>query len=250
MKTTLFRLIILLLTLVIGFTSVRSITNSTSPGPIKPIADVSWPNCSLKLKPAIAGIVGVNGGLDFRSNPCLYKEASSYSYLALYLNTGYPGPSYGQKFADFPKACQSTDNICLAYNYGYNAALYAITYANSQTVKARFWWLDVETDNSWTTNPIINRAALTGMVAAIQAKVFLADVGFYSATDQWQLLTGSWHNDTPLWVATGATTEIDAKPLCGSTSFNNGPVWLSQYTPNLDYNYICSPAAFSLFTRN
>src|SRR5208282_6429264 len=101
--------------------------------------------------------VGANGGLDFRSNPCLKSEASRVFNLALYANTGYPGHSYGLKYIDTPKRCNANDNLCLAYNYGFNAGKYTVLYADSQDVHATSWWLDVENDNSWDTNTSYNR---------------------------------------------------------------------------------------------
>ena len=53
--------------------------------------DVSYPNCRAKISGAAFGIVGVNGGKSFTSNPCLKDEASKFKNLSLYVNTGYPG---------------------------------------------------------------------------------------------------------------------------------------------------------------
>ena len=205
---------------------------------ISTITDVSWPNCSLSLKSAEAGIVGVNGGLDFTPNPCLNRQTSLYRQLSLYVNTGYPGYARAVKYINSPRQCSSQDAQCLAYNYGYNAGLYDISLTFLKGIIPVHWWLDVETENSWTTNVKVNRSALQGMIDAINLFAGRGQVGFYSYPGQWNLLTGKWHNNFPAWVATGSTKFPDAKQAC-QQSFTNGPALLGQYTPNLDQNYLC-----------
>ena len=93
--------------------------------------DVSWPNCNAKPPVNAAfGIVGVTGGLNFSQNPCLAKQAQWFSNLSLYTNTGYPGSYRGLDYQNYPNVCSASDLNCLAYNYGYNAGLYAINLAN------------------------------------------------------------------------------------------------------------------------
>jgi hypothetical protein len=121
---------------------------------------------------------GSDGGLDFTPNQCVRSEAIALPNVALYMNTGWPGTDFQVQFKSSPKQCGVADNLCLAYNYGFHAAAYALAYANSQLVHSSTWWLDVETENSWTTNALQNRAALEGMVAAIQQKVLGSSVGF------------------------------------------------------------------------
>jgi hypothetical protein len=206
------------------------------------VPDLSWPNCAVATAGGpSSGIIGVDGGLDFHPNPCLSSETKLFTSYALYLNTGYPGPAYAEKYADSPLACNQTDYLCLAYNYGYHAAEYSIGYANTQSAHSFMWWLDVETSNSWTNNVLQNQAALTGMIAAIKKDTLLPNIGFYSYPGQWNLITGDWHNGYPVWVATGSTSPALAISFCSDENFTGGSTWLSQYTPNLDQNYICSP---------
>ncbi len=206
------------------------------------IADLSWPNCGesiSKLTPS--GIVGVNGGLDFRPNPCLPAETQLFhNSYALYLNTGYPGRSYGLRFKDDPRKCQSNNDLCLAYNYGYNAALYSLNYANRQNAHSFVWWLDVETDNSWTTDYNQNRRSLEGMIAAIKGSTLMPTIGFYSYPGQWQQITKSWKNKYPDWLASASVKQSVAIKYCSNT-FTAGSTWLAQYTSQLDYNYNCLP---------
>jgi len=182
----------------------------------------------------------VNGGLDFHYNKCIYDESKLFNNYSLYLNTGYPGQNYGLKFQHQPKLCSLTDSLCLAYNYGFNAAHNSIEYANLHYVHSVIWWLDVENSNSWTDNTLDNRESLIGMEAALQKYTFLPTIGFYSYPGQWDSITGYWENNLPNWVATGSNSYSYAVSYCSNQNFTGGGTWLSQYTTNLDYNYICS----------
>jgi len=47
------------------------------------VNDVSWPNCRAKqTNLSVFGVIGVSGGLDFRDNPCLAKEATWFNHYA------------------------------------------------------------------------------------------------------------------------------------------------------------------------
>lgn len=204
------------------------------------IFDVSWPNCGQATVNGQVGVVGVTGGLDFHSNKCLAEENGWFGRAALYMNTGYPDTAHSKRFTNFPRVCSKTASSCLAYNYGYTASQYAINYAASQGVHSSVWWLDVETDNSWSNSTTINRASLQGAIAALQRTPFVSQVGFYSYPAQWNIITGNWKNGFPVWVATGTTKHADAQTTCTQPSFTGGTTWLSQYTPKLDINYPCN----------
>ncbi|HEV2402671.1 MAG TPA: hypothetical protein VGS08_00535 [Candidatus Saccharimonadales bacterium] len=204
--------------------------------------DVSWPhgNCHAAtkfLRPS--AIIGANGGLDFRPNTCLRAEAARFSNVSLYANSGYPGRDYGLRFASTPKHCSRQDNVCLAYNWGFNAGVYAVTYAARQGVHANQWWVDVETDNSWTTNPLYNRASIAGEVAGITHATLFAAVGIYSYPGQWDLITNNWRNGLPNWVATGSASRQIATAECRGDNFTGGGTWLTQYVRTLDEDYVC-----------
>jgi hypothetical protein len=213
MRRVLFYLVITIFVASLGFSIPAQALASQSPSTIP---DVSWPNCKENLSNDQAtGIVGVGGGLDFHANACLYQESRLFSTYALYLNTGYPGTSYG-----------------------YNAARYFIRYASANSVHSYRWWLDVETDNSWTNNIFQNRANLIGMYDAIKQFVPLSRVGFYSYPGQWNEITGNWRNGTDVWSATGTSSLQTAMSGCQHSSFTLGPTLLTQYTTQLDHNYI------------
>jgi len=202
--------------------------------------DVSWPNCSATIPKTSFGIVGVTGGKNFTSNPCLKTEAANFSNLSVYTNTGYPGQSYGLPYQSAPKQCAATDLNCLAYNYGYNAALYAMEYAQNQGIQASTWWLDVETMNTWTNDPAQNIQSLQGQIDALKA-ANVSTVGIYSTTAQWGTITGGWKNLLPSWGATTWTNAKQAATYCKGHEFTGGPSYLMQFTPkrSLDQNVAC-----------
>jgi hypothetical protein len=205
------------------------------------IVDVSWPNCGKTPGDVFAtGILGVNGGLDFHPNPCLGTESTWFSQYAVYMNTGYPGKARARKFMNMPRHCGFSDSVCLAYNYGFNAALYSIKYANLQNVHPNMWWLDVETENSWSDNFLANRQFLKGAEAAIKKQFWSPAVGIYSAPLQWDQIVGPWHDKLPVWLATGGTSKATAANACHEPAFTGGNIWLTQYTIKFDQNFACS----------
>jgi hypothetical protein len=201
--------------------------------------DVSYPNCGSSVPSTDFGIVGVTGGLPFRPNNCLVAEASHFRNLSFYINTAYPGQSYGLKYQTSPNSCASDDLTCLAYNYGYNAGQYATSYAKNQGLSASTWWLDVETMNSWTPNAVQNVQSLQGMTDALKT-AGTGTVGIYSTTAQWGTITGGWQNGYPNWGASTWKTARQAKTFCNGHEFTGGPTYLIQYKgKNLDQDYAC-----------
>ena len=204
--------------------------------------DVSWPktNCTVPTRYLRSwAIVGVNGGLDFTANPCLRSEVARVSNVTLYANTGWPGLAYGKRYASAPLSCNADNPVCLAYNYGYAAGAYTVKYAASQDVHATMWWLDVETDNSWTDDQLANRAAIAGEAAAIEHYTLIGRIGIYSYPGQWDLLTANWRNGLPNWAASGSLKRTAAKAFCKNENFTGGGTWLTQYTVRLDEDYVC-----------
>jgi len=201
--------------------------------------DVSWPNCKVSSTQAAFGIVGVTGGLDFQDNNCLRSEAALFSNPELYMNSGWPGTGFHLQFRNSPESCARSDNLCLAFNYGYHAAEYAINYANRNLVHSPNWWIDVETDNSWTNNIVQNQAAIAGMVASIKQNVPFAKIGIYAYPGQWTELVSSWKPNLLAWLATGGSQFTGAQKACSSASFTAQPVKLAQFTNVLDQDLAC-----------
>lgn len=202
--------------------------------------DVSYPNCSASIPSVSFGIVGVTGGLVYSTNSCLATEAGHFADLSLYVNTGLNASSKSTYYAQAMSTCNG-DVYCAAYNYGYNAGVSAIDYANSQGVHSAKWWLDVETSNSWTSDILQNQRSVQGEYDAL-ATTGATTIGIYSTTTQWQSVTGGWQNNWPSWGATTWTTAAQAQTYCTGHQFTGGPSLLMQYKSRkskLDQDVAC-----------
>ncbi len=203
--------------------------------------DAGWPNCSATppSNPHF-GIVGVSDGTGYSENPCLAQEAAWFPSIEIYVNTGWYNQSVHLN-PNSPKVCAAGDNNCLAYNYGYNAGLYALSYANSQNVHASAWWLDVETSNTWNSNVVQNQNSLQGEYDALVANG-VTTIGVYSTTAQWNSVTGGWINNWPSWGATTWSTAKQALTYCTGHQFTGGPSYFMQFIPKrsaLDQDVAC-----------
>lgn len=214
--------------------------------------DVSYPQCGGRLpKNPAFGIVGVSDGRAYGENPCL---AEQYAWAvkapqapAFYMNTGNPGTAatrvdwYAQAG---PEPCSPSNETGCAYNYGYHAAGAAVAYAtrsmSASVATNAMWWLDVETANSWSTEPPLNVVDIQGSIDYLLQVAGVPAVGVYSTGFQWGQITGGAQLGVgiPNWVA-GALNAKRAPELC-SASFSGGPVRLVQYVSGgFDHNYAC-----------
>lgn len=211
--------------------------------------DVSYPQCGTTLPRGGAfGIVGVTNGLPWSANPCLgaqYQRASGKTSAAsFYMNTANPGPISRYWNRPGPRTCAdatSYSDAGCAYNYGWNAANDAWAVANGATSGAaagKFWWLDVETVNSWNGTTAANGEAVQGYLDGLRS-LGAGGVGIYSTSYQWSTITGGRQfAGVPNWVA-GARNARDASQRCGA-SFAGGPVWLVQYIARgVDSDFVC-----------
>jgi hypothetical protein len=239
--------------------------------------DVSWPQCDKDLPTAQAfAIVGVTGGLANNTNPCLGDQLawaatatgkSSQPKVALYVNTANPGhegswwPSSNiyplEAGVEVPNPygeCRTPDgepkgpvNLPCSYMYGYAKAYDDAMERGVSNPGTYFWWLDVETGNSWQTgeadSTALNRATLEGMVNYF--KNTTVGVGIYSTGYQWGIIAGTVPSSSPLaglpsWLA-GAKTLRGAKSNCSLPGLTPGsPVTVTQYvSAGLDYDYSC-----------
>lgn len=169
----------------------------------------------------------------------MLTEVSQLDDVSLYMNTDFPGVKHVHQFARFPRQCDGGNALCLAYNYGFNAAQYALTYAASQTIHSTTWWLDVETENSWSDKAAENVASIQGAIDAVRHGGFLPTIGIYSTPQQWQVITGGWKNGLPEWVGTGSGKQSDAITACQNNDFTGGDTILAQYVLRLDHDYVC-----------
>jgi hypothetical protein len=206
--------------------------------------DISWPQCNTSDQtPSDAdfGIVGVNDETGYTTNPCLSAEADNFSddELDLYVFSGW-NDSSSHIDPNSPVECSTNDEDCLAYNYGYNAGLYAVNAAIEDGVEIDTpWWIDVESGATWSDDTTQNQNSIQGEHDAL-IDGGATSVGVYSTTAQWEDITGGWQNEWPSWGATTWTTPEDAETYCTGHEFTGGPSELMQYQPGgIDHNVAC-----------
>src|SRR2546423_4396026 len=166
----------------LSIASILTTAGSLLAGQVGPLAytprstgyDISFPQCGGAYPAGAFGVVGVNGGYPFvHYNPCLADEFRRSRHAALYVNTGYD-PLYTQVDDRY------TTSDCLkrsapihgsadhkaAWAVGCSEASRSIDYATSQgATKPRGWWLDVETENSWSSADLsLNQYTIQGVV--------------------------------------------------------------------------------------
>jgi hypothetical protein len=234
------------------------------PRPSEPVGvDVSWPQCGKALpdKPAFA-IVGVNNGLANTTNPCLADQlawaanstgTTSQPAAALYVNTANPGTAgswwptsntYMDVVVENPYGdCASGDFRACSYMYGYAKAYDDANLRGVDNPGGQFWWLDVETGNSWQTDKAANVADLEGMAAYFTS--INAEVGIYSTGSQWGQVAGAVPSESelaglPSWLA-GARSLKGAKSNCSLAGLTPGSrVSVTQFiSGGLDHDYAC-----------
>ena len=214
---------------------VTSKATALSPYPPGSIGyDVSFPQCgsALPAQPYPFAMVGVTGGRAFTQNPCLRAQYSWASASGrppgLYINTKYPaGTTIGQRDTGPAGTCASTDTRCQSYNYGYKTAQDAVAYAKTQgVVDVSTWWLDVETENTWSADKAMNAVVLGAAIDYLKSQNYT--VGIYSTAFQWSIIAGSYSPGLPLWVA-GGTDQTHAQQLCSTGAFGGGEVQIVQF---------------------
>jgi hypothetical protein len=234
--------------------------------------DIGWPQCGSSF-PADGsfGIVGISNGRAWSQNPCLaseYQWAAGYPRTPdVYMNTANPAPHSSYYWpatgSRDPALCRdasvTTDPGC-AYDYGWHTAADAM--ATEKRVLGSsavgWWWLDVETSNTWNGDSSSNAADVQGSIDYLLAQ-HVAGVGVYSTGYQWTTITGGYSTSTaaqyasgwsseftspngisqsPSWVA-GASGPSDAPSYC-SSSFLGTSTWLVQYIAGgFDVDYAC-----------
>lgn len=210
------------------------------------------------------GIIGVTGGKSFTQNPRINQEFSWAQFgggapPTVYMNLNAP---YGTSVAGHvssPKTCAVTTvgtttnpTACAGYNYGYQAAQYAYTYAKNSGVTSTLWWLDIEEANSWSLDTSVNDQVIQGAVDYLNAQGVRA--GIYSMPYMWNDIAGrsfvpnqvvnGQTESLPLWIPIGISDQIGAADYCavGSPFITGSPVWLVQYLASptaVDQNYAC-----------
>jgi hypothetical protein len=203
--------------------------------------DISWPQCGAPYPdpPHEVTVVGINNGHMYSRNPCLASEAAwAGQSLTLYVNVdGLPNDATSGITG--PRGtCAVTDVVCRSYNYGRNGVEYDLAYTKSLGIDSTMWWLDVEVEPIWRSDPVSNANVIQGVLDGLKAHGDMA--GIYSTNYQWSAITGGGYNPrTPTWVA-GPNTLDQARAYCDPKyGFGGGPTWLTQWTTYFDNSYAC-----------
>jgi hypothetical protein len=231
--------------------------------------DVSYPQCSGSYPSnPLFGIIGVNGGLANKANPCVSGElhwAGETSGekqprqppLSLYIDTGNPGAHH---VADWPRigtapaygACNGLLTNSCSYIYGEQRAAHSyhlVAALDPVAAKTAPWWLDVELALSWAGTYQLNIAALQGFIAGLHDAGATGPVGIYSTTAQWKEITGltaqttstAFNGPLPDWVAGTEATLAQARQNCTSGGFTGVAPRLAQYRiGSLDADLRCA----------
>ncbi len=255
-----------------GLVAAPNLAGASSPTPSTSIGfDISWPQCGGHFPaPPGFGVIGVNDGHSFSTNPCLASElqwakGALTASPQFYSNVDNPGPANNPSWPinqQAPHLCSGADSEACSFDYGWNAAqgsLHGAVAAETQigspsplaAAKGARWWLDVETGNAWeslrtNTGPTSasyanDQAVLSGELAYFKS-VGVAFVGIYSNVPQFRAImgaTGSTFAATQGWMP-GYATLTAAQAACASASFTGGRVAMIQYPLNgLDGDYVC-----------
>ncbi len=198
--------------------------------------DISYAQCpgstnGLPPSPHTIGIVQVEepGSL----NPCLAQEAA---WAGAGLNL-YVYMNYGNASSSGDPACQvaADPSSC---NYGFNAATHAFQDARAAGVNtAVAWWLDVETDPSWSQSTASNAALVQGAIDGLKSEG-LNSVGIYASPGNWSGIVGNYRPAVPYWAADWG---LDPGTTCTNVTSKysglpTGPVQMVQYSsPSASY---------------
>lgn len=199
--------------------------------------DISWPQCDGRVPaPTVEfAIIGVTGGKAFTENECFgqqFRWAQNATHAPqVYMNVNGVPATFGSAL------CGDGDGPCNAYQYGWAAAAHAVSYAASSGGVANTWWLDVETENKWTSDHFLNERVIAGAKEYLEATGHR--VGIYSTPYQFGLIAGGYRPHVPNWTA-GAADYEEAVSRCTSEYSFGGPVVLVQFVrENFDQNYAC-----------
>jgi len=206
--------------------------------------DVSYPNCNQPALPQGSfGIVGLNNGRPFTTNPCLAREydwaQASGSTWGVYINTAYSKTILDQTT---PRCAAAGENQPFgpaekrAYALGCSEGETAWATAQLLPSPPTTWWLDVEPANTWAHKGQLNSATIKGILDYLLTQNPTPTVGIYSHPSYWPKITGNWTTlSLPQWIATSSPDP----PGCPA-GFTNGPTWLTQHaTTTQDLNTTC-----------
>jgi hypothetical protein len=213
--------------------------------PQVPGYDISWPQCGRLYPPGPVAfaVIGLNNGKPYTANPCFmdqYRWAQKVErHPAVYINMDYPKPGRPEGDTGPYGACAEDDAWCRAYNYGYGIGRDTVTRASQFNITPSVYWLDVETGNYWSSDPIYNAQVIRGTIEYLKEKGL--PIGIYGTPRQWRIIAGASSPGLPIWTA-GAQGIDQAMARCDDPAyaFAGGTVVMSQYYDfGFDTNYRC-----------
>lgn len=166
--------------------------------------DVSFPQCGRVLRDMAAGfaIVGLDGGMPDRPNPCFAEQwrfALRQSGAAVYVNTADDGR--GDPARVGRRAAR-----------GDLAAL-----ADHGVAPGTPVWLDVELPEVWRGSQARHRAVIVEHLRVLARAGY--PVGVYSAPALWAEITGDADVAVPVWVGIGRADRQRAAATCERVAF-------------------------------
>ncbi len=170
--------------------------------------DVSFPQCGRQLGDLGGGyaIVGLDGGMPDRPNPCFAEQwrfALRQAGSAVYVNTADNGRGDPKRVG---RRAAEGDLEALA---------------EQGVPKGTPVWLDVELPEVWTGSPARHRQVITEHLTVLAEAGHR--VGIYSAPALWQQITDGAAVDVPTWVGIGTASRARATRTCGVDSFGGRP---------------------------
>jgi hypothetical protein len=206
--------------------------------------DISrWQCNQMPPPPYQIGIVEVDGGSSSYTNPCLAQEVA---WAGASLNL-YTFLTYTTSTTNEP-GCLINGNYDQACNAGYQAGMYAFNDAQAAGANTSVaWWLDVESDPSWSGNTTENAYFVQGAMNALHLTEGIATVGIYASPGVWNNIVGPYQPDVPYWMAdylpnpSGPASCSDySSRWAPSKQLPLGPLVVVQYnSAQFDEDYAC-----------
>ncbi len=193
--------------------------------------DISFPQCGRVLRDMGAGfaIVGLDGGMPDRPNPCFaaqWQFARDQAGAAVYVNTADNGR--GDPVAVGRRAAQGDLAALAKHGIGPGTPI----------------WLDVELPEVWRGSQARHRAVITEHLTVLAEAGH--PVGVYSAPALWAAITGNARLDVPTWLGIGRASRERAVAACERVGFGGRRPDIVQRIGTgsdgrpLDRNLVCS----------